>query len=141
MPSTRRSSSANRGARGPPGTCTSRPYVFTFWPRRVTSTTPLAASPCTSASTSPTARERCAPRTNGTMQNVHELSQPVAIETHARNASSRAAGKALGKVSVYSRTSICGPSVRERSSRSSSCGSACVPTTTSTHGALRWMRP
>ena len=46
------------------------------------------------------------------MQKVQALSQPGAIETQARNASPRAAGSALGKVSVYSRTSICGPSVR-----------------------------
>ena len=37
--------SANSGVRDDPGTVTSRPYVFTFWPSRVTSTTPRAASP------------------------------------------------------------------------------------------------
>ena len=31
---------ANSGRFGDPGTVTSRPYVFTFWPRSVTSTTP-----------------------------------------------------------------------------------------------------
>ena len=120
---------------------TSRPKVFTFCPSSVTSTTPEATRPCTSARMSPIERDRCGPRTSGTMQKVQALSQPGAIETQARNASPRAAGNALGKVSVYSRTSICGPSVRERSSRSSRCGSACVPTTTSTHGALRWISP
>ena len=75
------------------------------------------------------------------MQNVHALSHPVAIETQARNASCRAAGKALGKTSVYSRTSINGPSVSERRRSSSRFGSAWVPTTTSTHGARRWIAP
>jgi hypothetical protein len=51
---------------------------------------------------SPIERDRCAPRTNGTMQNVQALSQPVAIETQARTPSARAAGKALGNRSVYS---------------------------------------
>ncbi len=36
------------------------------------------------------------------MQNVQALSHPGAIETHARNASPRTAGKAPGNVSVYS---------------------------------------
>ena len=43
MPSTRptcRRSSANSGRFDDPGTVTSRPYVFTFWPSSVTSTTP-----------------------------------------------------------------------------------------------------
>ncbi len=44
------------------------------------------------------------------MQNVQALSHPTAIETHARKASSRAAGSATGNSSVYSRTSIWGPS-------------------------------
>src|SRR5919109_3219728 len=75
------------------------------------------------------------------MQNVHPLSHPTAIETHARKASSRAAGRADGNSSVYSATSICGPlaSARRRSSRR--CGRACVPITTSTHGARCWIRP
>ena len=124
-----------------PGTVTSRPYVFTFCPRSVTSTTPLRASPCTSARMSPIERERCGPRTSGTMQNVHALSHPGAIETHARNASRRTAGNAPGNISVYSSTSICGPSVSERFRRSSRCGTACVPTTTSTQGARRWISP
>ena len=94
---------ANSGRLDDPGTVTSRPYVFTFCPSSVTSTTPLRASPCTSARMSPIARERCGPRTSGTMQNVQALSHPGAIDTHARNASSRAAGSALGKTSVYSR--------------------------------------
>ncbi len=75
------------------------------------------------------------------MQNVHALSQPTATETHARMSSARAAGNALGNVSVYSRTSICGPSISARRSSSSRCGSACVPITTSTQGALRWISP
>ena len=37
------------------------------------------------------------------MQKVQALSHPGAIETQARNASPRAAGSALGNVSVYSR--------------------------------------
>ena len=90
---------------------------------------------------SPIERERWGPRTSGTMQHVQALSQPGAIETHARNASSRAAGSADGNVSVYSRTSIWGPSVSDSFRRSSRCGSAWVPTTTSTHGAFRWINP
>ena len=136
-----RSRSANSGLREDSGTVTSRPKVLTFWPSSVTSTTPAATSPWTSARMSPIERDRCGPRTSGTMQKLHALSQPGAIDTQARNASPRAAGSALGNVSVYSCTSICGPSVRERSSRSSRCGRACVPTTTSTHGALRWISP
>ena len=40
------------------------------------------------------------------MQNVHALSHPTAIETQALWTESRTAGSALGKVSVYSATSI-----------------------------------
>ena len=40
------------------------------------------------------------------MQNVHALSHPTAIETHAWWATSRSAGNALGKTSVISLTSI-----------------------------------
>src|SRR4030095_10799086 len=77
------------------------------------------ARPCASASTSPIGRESCGPRTSGTMQNVHALSHPTAIETHAWCATSRSAGRALGEISV----------------RSPHADSACVPPTTSTHGA------
>ena len=87
MPSTEptsRSKAANSGRLGAPGTVTSRPYVFTFCPRSVTSTTPLRARVCTSARTSPNGLDRCGPRTSGTMQNVHALSHPGAMETHAR---------------------------------------------------------
>ena len=45
------------------------------------------------------------------MQKVHALSHPTAIETHAWCATSRSAGRALGKISVCSRTSSWGPSV------------------------------
>ena len=75
------------------------------------------------------------------MQNVQALSHPGAMETQARNASPRAEGRAEGNVSVYSRTSICGPAVSACRRSSNSCGRACVPMTTSTHGALRWIRP
>ncbi len=75
------------------------------------------------------------------MQNVQALSHPGAIDTHARNGSWRADGRALGKTSVYSRTSICGPSRSDVVSSSSRCGSAWVPTTMSTHGARRWISP
>ena len=90
IPSTRptcRRSSANSGRFEEPGTVTSRPYVFTFCPSRVISTTPREASPCTSARMSPSERERWGPRTSGTMQNVQALSQPGAIDTQARKSS------------------------------------------------------
>ncbi len=138
---TSRSSEANSGRRLEPGTVRSRPNVFTFCPRSVTSTTPSAASPRTSARMSPVARDRCGPRTSGTMQNVQALSQPGAIDTQALKSLPREAGSAEGNVSVASVTSICGPSVVDRSISSSRSGSACVPTTTSTHGALRWIVP
>ena len=62
---TARSSSAKvaRSSRG-----RSRPYEFTFWPSRVTSSTPVAASAATSPTTSATGRLRSRPRTFGTMQ-------------------------------------------------------------------------
>ena len=138
---TARSRSANSGRRGESGTVRSRPYVLTFWPRRETSTTPRRANPCTSASTSPIGRDRCGPRTSGTMQNVHALSHPTAIETHAWCSTSRRAGRALGKISVCSLISSWGPSLSARLRRSSSPGSAWVPTTTSTHGARSWIVP
>jgi hypothetical protein len=80
--------------------------------------TPWRANPWTSATISPRGRERCKPRTSGTMQNVHLLSHPTETDTQAWWASSRLAGRALGNTSVYSRTSICGPSRSARSSRS-----------------------
>src|SRR6266540_983865 len=140
-PSTARRSSANRDLEPDPGTVRSRPYVFTFCPSSVTSTTPEAASPWTSARTSPSGRDRWGPRTSGTMQNEHRLSHPTLTLTHARWRSPRTAGSALGNTSVYSRTSIWGPSASARRISSSSDGRACVPTTTSTHGARRWIRP
>ena len=54
---TARSSSANSGRLADSGTVRSRPYVLTFWPSSVISTTPRRASPCTSARTSPIGRE------------------------------------------------------------------------------------
>ena len=82
-PFTARRSSANRAFLLDPGTVRSRPYVFTFWPRSVTSTTPRRARPCTSATMSPSARERWGPRTRGTMQKVHRLSHPTLTATQA----------------------------------------------------------
>ena len=55
---TSRSSSANSGRLDEPGTVTSRPYVFTFCPSSVTSTTPRDARPWTSARMSPIERDR-----------------------------------------------------------------------------------
>ena len=75
------------------------------------------------------------------MQNVQALSHPGAMDTHARKASPRTAGSPLGNVSVASRTSICGPSTSDWRSSSRSWGSACVPMTTSTHGAFVWINP
>ena len=48
------------------------------------------------AQTSPRRRLTSRPRTIGTMQNVHELSQPIWIVTHAECATSRRAGSADG---------------------------------------------
>ena len=63
MPSSSPSSSANdaRGRRP-------RPYELTFWPSSVTSHTPSAASPRTSATSSSSGRETSRPRVEGTMQ-------------------------------------------------------------------------
>jgi hypothetical protein len=59
----------------------STPYELTFWPSRVTSSTPSATSARTSASTSPERRSFSLPRSAGTMQNVQLLLQPTEIDT------------------------------------------------------------
>ncbi|MCU1450745.1 MAG: hypothetical protein JWP02_2915 [Acidimicrobiales bacterium] len=61
----------------------SRPYEFTFWPRSVTSATPWDATSSTSATSSAKGRLISRPRTAGTMQKAHLLSQPIWIVTHA----------------------------------------------------------
>ena len=56
--------------------------------------------------------------------------------------SPRAAGSALGNsLRVLAHVHLRARRRSARSSRSSRCGRACVPTTTSTHGALRWITP
>jgi len=52
---------------------------------------------------SPSERDRCGPRTSGTMQKVHALSHPIPTATQAWWLDPRWAGRALGKISVYSR--------------------------------------
>jgi hypothetical protein len=49
----------------------------------VTSVVPAAAREEISATTCPNGRLTSGPRTAGTMQNAHELSQPIWIVTHA----------------------------------------------------------
>ena len=53
-----------------------------------------------------------APRTDGTMQNAHELSQPIWMVTHADQSSSRRTGSAEGNASDSSRISMSGPLAR-----------------------------
>ena len=113
MPSTAsiaRSRSANSGRYCPAPR--SRPYELTFWPSSVTSTTPSRASSSTSCTMSPIRRLTSRPRTDGTMQNAQELSQPIWIVTHAAWSTSRRAGSADGYASCSSRISTSGPSVR-----------------------------
>jgi hypothetical protein len=62
----------------------------------VISVTPSAVSCSISRTMSPIRRLTSRPRTIGTMQNVHELSQPIWIVTHAECATSRRAGSADG---------------------------------------------
>ena len=117
MPSTassarRRSANCGRYCPAP----RSRPYELTFWPSSVISRTPSAASCSTSWTMSPIRRLTSAPRTIGTMQKVHELSQPIWMVTHAECALSRRAGSADGYASCSSRISTTGPSSRARSS-------------------------
>ena len=108
----------------------------------MTSTTPSRASPCTSARMSPIARERCGPRTSGTMQNVQALSQPGGDrDPGAERVVARGRQGAREQLRVLGARPSAGPSSSARRSRSSRCGSAWVPTTTSTHGAFSWIRP
>ena len=139
MPSTSftaRSSSANRGRALEPGTVRSRPYVFTFWPSRVTSTTPV---PGEALHLGEDVADRARALRPADERHDAERARVVAshadTETQAWWRDPRRAGSALGKTSVYSRTSICGPSASASRSSSSRPGSAWVPTTTSTHGA------
>src|SRR3954447_8783622 len=74
-PSSACSSSANDDRSGR----RSRPYELTFWPRRVTSTTPSAASRSASATSSANGRETSLPRVLGTMQYEQRQLQPTEI--------------------------------------------------------------
>src|SRR3954468_16683135 len=71
----------------------SRPYEFTFWPRRVTSRTPSAASAPTSATSSSSGRETSRPRVEGTMQYEQRQLQPTEICTQAWNSRARLPGR------------------------------------------------
>ena len=104
--------------------------------------TPCSARRSTSATISANGRLISAPRTAGTMQNAHELSQPIWIVTQALYDVSRRAGKALGNIAsssstASSRISVIGPAARASSSSAAARCTLCVPSTTSTHGA-RW---
>jgi hypothetical protein len=102
----------------------------------VISRTPSATSARTSPTISPIRRDFSGPRSDGTMQNVQVLSQPIDIDTHAWCGTSRRAGSAEGNVWVCSMISTTGSDME--SAWASSAGSRsrlCVPYTTSTHGA------
>ena len=96
------------------------------------SRTPSAASSSTSRTMSPMRRLTSGPRTIGTMQKVHELSQPIWMVTHAEWPWSRRAGSADGYASCSSRISTTGPSSRARSSSAAALARLWVPNTTST---------
>ena len=81
---------------------------------------------------SPMRRLISGPRTMGTMQKVHELSQPTWMVTHAECRWSRRAGSADGYASCSSRISTTGPSKRARSSSDAAWARLWVPNTTST---------
>ena len=102
--------------------------------------TPFAASSSTSATTSSNGRLISAPRTAGTMQKAHELSQPIWIVTQALKLLSRRTGKALGNsawssMTASSKISVTGPLVRAPSINAPARCTLWVPSTTSTHGA------
>jgi hypothetical protein len=120
----------------------SRPYELTFWPSRVTSSTPCATSASISARMSPGRRSFSLPRSDGTMQNVQVLSQPTEIDTQAEYADSRRDGSTEGNVSSDSAISTwASRSIRARSSSTGSAPRLCVPNTASTHGARRTISP
>ncbi len=105
---------------------------------------PAAAKSCTSVTTCPNGRLISGPRTAGTMQKAHWLSQPIWMVTHAAQAWSRRTGRADGKASspsgAASRISNAGtPVAAAEASRSPACPTLWVPHTASTHGARRWM--
>ena len=77
----------------------SRPQEFTFWPSRVTSLTPSAASRVTSATISPGRRLCSRPRTAGTMQYAHFELQPIETCTQALKRRSRCMGRSPAKCS------------------------------------------
>ena len=97
---------------------------------------PAATTERISASTSVSGLSRSRPRTDGTMQNVQVLLQPMEIDTQAEARWPRTAGRSLGKPVSSRVILICGFLVAR--ALSSSCGSAsmvCVPKTASTQGS------
>ena len=77
------------------------------------------------------------PRTAGTMQKAHVLSQPIWIVTQALYDVVRRAGSADGNIAwssttAASRISVIGPLRRASSSSSAARWTLCVPITTST---------
>ena len=85
---------------------------------------------------SPMRRLTSRPRTDGTMQNAQELSQPIWIVTQAAWSTSRRAGSADG-IRLVLLEDLDDRTVRfgRRASSSGACARLCVPNTTSTHGA------
>ena len=69
------------------------PYELTFWPSRVTSRTPSAASASISATSSSSGRDTSRPRVDGTMQNAHFMLQPAEICTQPWKSRARLAGR------------------------------------------------
>ena len=76
------------------------------------------------------------PLTLGTMQKVHELSQPIWIVTRAETSDSRIDGASVGKISILSVTSVIGPQSSDWFNKWTTSVRLCVPITTSTQGAL-----
>ena len=102
--------------------------------------TPARANSVTSLQSASKGRLISGPRTAGTMQKAHELSQPTWIVTQAECGRSRRTASAEGKASASARTvsvriSTIGPSCAARVSNSAARCTLWVPNTTSTCGA------
>ena len=124
-----RKSSANSGRVGRAGTETSRPYVLTFCPSRVTSTTPRAARPCTSARMSPIGARALGPaheRHDAERARVVAPGRDRDPRTERRRASRRAARSGTSRC-TRGRPSA-GPSTSDRSAgRAGAAARGCRP--------------
>ena len=76
------------------------------------------------------------PLTDGTIQNVQELLQPIWIVNHAECSDSLIDGASVGRSSISSIISVIGPQSSDWLSRLMIFVKLWVPITTSTHGAL-----